>query len=369
MAAAAMSGEALVAHVLSTNGDATRLFGTGSLTEEFALKRAYKAMALRLHPDKNTHAGSHEAFQLMQRAFEAALESLRSRAPAPAATHATPPPPPPPQQRQRSAAAAAARPPPSDIYQQQPQKQREQQQRGAFSDNDLFEIPLPPDVFGEFTVPSGAAAAAAAEATEQQGSRPLERCTKPLPALDLSSSDGDNNDDHWDERVCQTPRRDNEQEGVKKEKKTAERRAVRHQKRDASRSSLKQLFAEFNISDDEGEKEQDHHPGGSSSSGRGTHREPCSAPPRQQQEQPNSQRATTNKVCATVACPSCGAGKFPVQIMAGVVCPACRFQFVPTAVSMMATERHATGRKKGNASLGEMCACGRAKKGLCFLCN
>ena len=48
---------AIAALILGSNGDCTKIFGDAAAHADVAtLKRSYKRMALRVHPDKNTHA-------------------------------------------------------------------------------------------------------------------------------------------------------------------------------------------------------------------------------------------------------------------------------------------------------------------------
>ncbi|EKF38432.1 hypothetical protein MOQ_001361 [Trypanosoma cruzi marinkellei] len=353
---------------MRTNGNPLRLFGADGVTAESALKRVYKALALRLHPDKNTHPRAHEAFQVLQQSFEATLESLQSKAPDEKKTRRTstppsssswftqstaPPPPPPP-------------PPPSFAFAKSTLpggREGEQKRRQrAFAGNDLFEIPLPPDVFGAFVAPDSSEPPDASVSKSCRGTKPPAKITKPLPALALSSDD----EEHVGEAGGrQASRRDDEQEHAS-QRRNAERKAVPKEKRSTSRRTLMQLFAEFNISDDEEEIAPVNHPTGQET---GHHWEPSSSHETNRRQQSGAGKPATTLASSSVACPCCGAGEFSARIMRGVVCQSCRAQFVPAAIGMMAAERHAAGRKKEHASRGELCACGKAKKGLCFLCD
>lgn len=56
-----------------------RLFGsTQAVSEEAELKKVYKRLAIKLHPDKNTHPDASKAFQVLQTCFEATLEVVSS---------------------------------------------------------------------------------------------------------------------------------------------------------------------------------------------------------------------------------------------------------------------------------------------------
>ncbi|CUI14704.1 DNA-J protein, putative [Bodo saltans] len=85
------SPEQLVHFALQHERNAESFFGItlirGRSSDE--LKRLYKRLALKLHPDKNDHPESGKAFQVLQTHFEATLLSFES--PAPQATSAPPP--------------------------------------------------------------------------------------------------------------------------------------------------------------------------------------------------------------------------------------------------------------------------------------
>ncbi|KAF8283080.1 putative DnaJ domain containing protein [Trypanosoma cruzi] len=356
-----LSGEALVFYVMCTNGNPVRLFGADGVKAESALKRVYKTLALRLHPDKNGHPRAHEAFQVLQQSFEATLESLQSKAPEEKKTRTNFPPPCP------SSFPPPPPPPPSSFAFAKStlpgvRKEEQKQRQHAFAGNSLFEIPLPPDVFGAFAAPDSSELPDVSVPTGCPGTKPPAKRTRPLPALDLSSDD----EEHVDEAGGrQASRRDDEQEHAS-QKRNAERKAVQKEKRSTSRRTLMQLFAEFNISDDEEEMAPVNHPTGKET---GHHWEPTSCHETNRRQQSGAGKPVTTLTSSSVACPCCGAGEFSAHIMRGVVCQSCRAQFVPAAIGMMTAERHAAGRKKDRASRGELCACGKAKKGLCFLCD
>ncbi|ESL06042.1 hypothetical protein TRSC58_06290 [Trypanosoma rangeli SC58] len=359
-----LSGEALVSYVLLTGRDAVRLFGADGVTAESALKRTYKALALRLHPDKNTHPGAHEAFQILQQSFEATLAALQStaahEAPKQGAspptsssswfTTPTAPPPPPP----RFPAFAQSSLPGSCKTGQWEERKR------LVADNSLFEIPLPPDIFAECVThdnPTSSETSATSHRT-----KPPEKRKTPLPTLDFSSSDGDHAGEAEDHQVS---RLGDDQERVNCSL-NAERNTAQRKKRSTRRRTLMQLFAEFDISDDEEDKVPIHHP-----TGNGTdHRwEPPFGRETGQRQQLASGKPVPTRASAVVACPCCGAGVFFVHVVSGVVCPSCHAQFVPAAIGMMDAKCHVAGRKKGHTLRGELCACGKASKGLCFLCD
>jgi hypothetical protein len=138
---------------LGCNKDATVLLQvTPGTTPEGDIKRAYKKLALRMHPDKNSHPDAAQAFQILQSVFEAALEGKNLAQPQPRPQQANgrtqrptrqqqqyhpPPPPPPPQQQQQPGWAA---PPPP--------KQRSGQQETSFNPP-----PPPPNPFQNWTPP------------------------------------------------------------------------------------------------------------------------------------------------------------------------------------------------------------------------
>ncbi|RNF10680.1 hypothetical protein TraAM80_01383 [Trypanosoma rangeli] len=358
-----LSGEALVSYVLFTGRDAVRLFGVDGVMAESALKRTYKALALRLHPDKNTQPGAHEAFQVLQQSFEATLAALQSTAAHEAATQGASPPtassswfttptaPPPP-------------PPPFPAFAQSSLsgncKSGQRESKCLVADNSLFEIPLPPDIFAECVThdnPTPSETLATSRRT-----KPPEKRTTPLPTLDFSSSD----DDHAGEAGNrQASRLGNDQERVNCSL-NAERNTAQRKKRSVSRRTLMQLFAEFDISDDEEDKATIHHP---TSNETDHHWEPPFGRESGQRQQLASGKPVSTRASAVVACPCCGAGVFFVHVVSGVVCPSCHAQFVPAAIGMMDAKCHATGRKKEHTLRGELCACGKASKGLCFLCD
>ncbi|RNF27527.1 uncharacterized protein Tco025E_00264 [Trypanosoma conorhini] len=347
-----LSGEALVSYVLRTDGDAVRLFGADGVMAEPALKRVYKALALRLHPDKNTLPGAHEAFQVLQQNFEGTLEALRSKAPAgrkspptsssPPFNGPTAPPPPPPPPPPPLFTAFAQSSLPGDRKKEQRQRPR------VVADNTLFEIPLPPDIFAE-CVAHDNPTPTEASATSRRAKPPAKR-TAPLPALDFSSGD----DDREEESGGRQAPRQGDGCGPANCELNAERKAALRKKRGKSRRTLMQLFAEFNISDEEEDKASVHHPKSKESF---------------QRQQPVPGKPDSSGASAAVACPRCGVGVFYVHIVSGVVCPSCSAQFVPAAVSMMGAKRHATGGRKETTSRAELCACGKARKGLCFICD
>ncbi|KAH9600426.1 DnaJ domain [Trypanosoma melophagium] len=384
------AGESLVWEVLNSGGDAGRLFGPDNTAEAAALKRAYKTLAVRLHPDKNTHSRAAEAFQLMQQAFETTLASL----------HAKPPPPPPPLTTTRTTSTTtnsshrkpqpSSRPPPpppppppahhQHYHYPQQERQKEKPYSSVSHDMGLFDIPLPPDVFGEFIMPDEPVSMEKKVPAANDNSglpQPLQRGARPPPTLHLASSDNDgdntdgNDDDKNGESHCKSLNRSTKKEYGNTGKLDEERRAAQIQqdekKHDASRQISMQLFAKFDISDDEGELKPTH----CSTKVFSGKRHDTSPNQQKQQEQSKIKKSTiTTNLSKTVACPFCGTGGFSVHTPLVVVCPGCHSQIVPTALGMMAAERHAlTGRNKGGNSKNEQCACGKAKKGMCFICD
>lgn len=145
------SAEELVLFALRHEGSAASFFGVTVIQSRSSddLKRLYKRLALKLHPDKNEHPDAGRAFQVLQTHFEATLASFSTEAAAPppppaakpAASRTAPPPP----------RASQAHPPPSSHQYPPPpppqsSSQRSQKKPPVFEDDD---IPLPPDVFDD----------------------------------------------------------------------------------------------------------------------------------------------------------------------------------------------------------------------------
>src|SRR3989338_86610 len=86
-----MSEDEKVANlIISSNGNLDKILGGAAHHADVAtLKRNYKKMALRVHPDKNTHADASKAFQVLQSAFEARLEQLEKGTAPPKQTSST----------------------------------------------------------------------------------------------------------------------------------------------------------------------------------------------------------------------------------------------------------------------------------------
>lgn len=171
-----LSGDDAVIFALQNEASAVAFFGQDLLQQRCcdALKRLYKKLAIKLHPDKNGHTEAGKAFQILQSMFEVTLTAFTA-APPPA-VHSTSSQPRPP-----SSAAGAPPPPPASFkqsYSPPPAPPKTQPQAASSkprsthpppppfpnaskaaappppppSSATTFEyddIPLPPDVFGD----------------------------------------------------------------------------------------------------------------------------------------------------------------------------------------------------------------------------
>nr|CCC53472.1 conserved hypothetical protein [Trypanosoma vivax Y486] len=396
MGAMGLSGDELVQCVLAKGGDAAFMFGPDALRDETALKRAYKLMALRLHPDKNSHANAHEAFQVMQHAFEMTLESLRTAkgtAAPPSAKTATKSSAPTRKTEEKSEKRAEKKngqpPPPPWWGQRGPGNETKstsgsagwQERQTASATADFSDIPLPPDLFGEFPTAESAPSRQRQRPNPPPPPPPM-RSTKPLPGLDISSSDDDRSAENslGGKEGTSSPRTGGSTWAGKHKKPSPA--GVQHQaKCGTGYKSLRQIFEELDISgdDDDVEVSLEH------TSVSGVDRVGTPHPnswSQQQQQHPSHQRApgtkrgaaassnssANSKALSMVACPFCSRGQFSVQLLSVVLCPSCGSRFVPAGVSMMNSKTSAMSDKKGSSSQ-MMCSCGKTKKGLCFLCE
>ncbi|XP_046862735.1 uncharacterized protein LOC124456198 isoform X2 [Xenia sp. Carnegie-2017] len=71
----------LVSKLLSSRDlNAYQVLGVSSMSTDEEIKRKYRDMAKMVHPDKNTHEDSGEAFQILQTAFEAICDEEKRKA-------------------------------------------------------------------------------------------------------------------------------------------------------------------------------------------------------------------------------------------------------------------------------------------------
>ncbi|EAN79859.1 hypothetical protein, conserved [Trypanosoma brucei brucei TREU927] len=374
-----LTGDDLVQRILMSKGEAAILFGNNALLEEGALKKAYKLMALRTHPDKNPHPSAHEAFQLVQQAFETALRPLQSKPdpreskpaptsarPATAARTAKPPssaggPPPPPSWWKPPVPSPTT--PTSSSHsandsRAQHRRPTESGEHRSFRD-DFAEVPLPPDIFNKF---------------DGDTSHPLSpppsvaKRAKPLPTFDVSGSDDDGV-----EAEKQGTSRVRSHFAGQRQTPGSHKPGANGGKQRSVPCSLKELFGMFDISDDDND---DLISIPISSPTAGASRHPSTTQPAQMRGKQSTFGRRQNAFTAdtpsrgqkNVSCPFCSAGEFPAHVVSTVVCSSCSARFVPAGVREMSTSSKGV-RSGAKAYRGDLCACGKASKGSCFLCE
>jgi hypothetical protein len=163
-----MTPDEALSVALASDGQACNIFSAEELSAPGTLKKAFRRLALLLHPDKNSHPDAAQGFQKLQAAFEAALAGNHgtkskpqpAQKPAPQSKPAPKPQPAP----QRSAAQEAGRhqqapPPPSHAGAPPPPKPPKPPAASAKADFFDDDFPLPPDVF-DMPLPKRSGAAA-----------------------------------------------------------------------------------------------------------------------------------------------------------------------------------------------------------------
>lgn len=71
--------EKVVKQVLSAKGDYYRVLAVERTSSDGDIKKAYRKLALKIHPDKNSHPSAPEAFKAASRAFEVLLDASKKR--------------------------------------------------------------------------------------------------------------------------------------------------------------------------------------------------------------------------------------------------------------------------------------------------
>lgn len=71
--------EKIVKAIISQKGDYYRILSVEKSSTDVEIKKAYRKLALKVHPDKNTHPNAQEAFKIVCRAFEVLSDSTKKR--------------------------------------------------------------------------------------------------------------------------------------------------------------------------------------------------------------------------------------------------------------------------------------------------
>jgi hypothetical protein len=388
------SSSGLLQTALASGGDPRALFTAEQLGDTTALKRAYKMMALKLHPDKNDHADAGRAFQLMQAAFEAALKlsatgarPRTAQAPPPSQSrqsqpHASQPPPTAARQPQPSAqpAGPTARPPPPPPPPPMPNGTRRK------ATDDIFEdFPLPPDVF-DAPLPKAAQSGARASGppppppppmrTTGASSRPAPPPPPPPPPQAARAGDDTRHasrvDEDWERAgffqtrpsaYTWTPTDGHSDASPENTQRTVNQK----QPRSAAVESLSSLFAKFNVVLEDDDEEVFAAPN------RGARPRPASSAPSQTPIAAESSsgslsdsRRPAPQPVATIKlkCLACKASISAPSNVSHVSCAGCgAYVNVASALAANAASGRTDGKKKS-----DRCACGASKRGACFMC-
>lgn len=71
--------EVIVEKILSSKADYYRILSVEKTSLETDIKKAYRKLALKIHPDKNSHPNAPEAFKAASKAFEVLSDSSKKR--------------------------------------------------------------------------------------------------------------------------------------------------------------------------------------------------------------------------------------------------------------------------------------------------